>query len=76
MNLDKLQKKYEGTGITAVGAMIALEDAKRPTHFQIMLDPVQVADWIEFQHYKAMKTINGIGIDKLQEMIKSFDRGN
>ncbi len=76
MYLDELQKKCEGSGVTVVSAMIALEDAKRPAHFQIMLDPAQAIDWIEFQHHKAMKMINGIGIEKLQEMIKSFDRGN
>jgi hypothetical protein len=60
MDIEELQKKYEGTGISALSAMVMLEDANVPTLFQLKLDPTQELDWLEDQIYSARKFFDGI----------------
>lgn len=60
MNIEELQKKYEVIGISALSAMLMLEDANVPTLFQLKLDPAQESDWIEEKVYSAKKFLKAI----------------
>jgi hypothetical protein len=60
VNIEELQEKYKDTGISALSAMVMLEDANVPTFFQLKLDPAQESDWLEEQIYSARKFLQAI----------------
>jgi hypothetical protein len=76
VNIGELMKKYEGTGITAVSAMMVLEDAKRESYFSKMLDPAQKLDWQESQMDDMKKFIERFGWDELNKFIKDTPTEN
>jgi hypothetical protein len=47
MDIGELQDKYKHTGLTAISAMMILENSKKPNRFLLMLDPAQRLDWQE-----------------------------